>query len=242
MYNNNDINNANNKDFTIDLSVFLKILQKNVLPMIIVTILCTVIGFGYTKLFMDNQYKASAMIIVNNKVSDSDSINTSEITAAQQLAEVYSIIIKSNTILETVIENLGLSSTYENLKNSISVSSVNSTQIIEISMTSTNPSYAKKIIAEIIEVAPPIITETIDAGSVKIVSDAKVANNGNPIGPSATKNALAGAVVGLVITLVIVFLKELMNKKFKSEGDVTNTLNLPLVGIIPEVEGKEFSK
>ena len=239
---NNDIENAKSKEFTIDLSVFFKILQKNILPILVVTVLCAGIGFGYTKLFMDNRYKANARIIVNNKVSDSNSINTSEITAAQQLAEVYSIIIKSDTILETVIENLGLSSTYDSLKNAITVSSVNSTQIIEISMTSTNPSYAKKIIAEIIKVAPDVIRDTIDAGSVKIVSEAKVANNGNPIGPSATTNALSSAVVGLVAILIIVFFKELMNKKFKSEDDVTNTLNLPLIGVIPVVEGKEFSK
>lgn len=244
MYNNNDINNSNNKEFTIDLSVFLKILQKNILPMLLATILCAGIGFGYTEFFMDSRYKASAMIIVNNKVADSNSFNSSEITAAQELAEVYSIIIKSNTVLGKVIDNLGLSSTYESLKSTISVSSVNSTQIIEISMTSTNPNYCKKVITEIVKVAPPVIADTMvmGNGSIKVVSESKLANNGNPIGPDATKNAAIGAVIGLVISLVIVFCKELMNKKFKSEDDVTNTLNLPLIGIIPEVEGKEFRK
>ena len=42
--------------------------------------------------------------------------------------------------------------------------------------------------------------------------------------------------------LLIVFLKELFNKKFKTENDVTNTLGLPMLGVIPYVEGKDFTK
>jgi capsular polysaccharide biosynthesis protein len=34
----------------------------------------------------------------------------------------------------------------------------------------------------------------------------------------------------------------MLNNTFKTEDDILNTLNVPLIGIIPEVDGKEFNK
>lgn len=231
-----------NKELEIDLAALLKVVVKHIIPMILVAILFGVSAFFGTKYFMEKQYKASAMIIVNNKASESSGFNSAEITAAQDLANVYSIIIKSDTVIDEVIDNLKLDMTYEQLKNSISVSPVDSTQIIEISMTGNDASLCQVVVKEVVKVSKPIISDTVESGSVKDISKASIANNGNPVAPSATKNAALAALVGFVLTMVIIILKEFFNKRFKSESDVTAVLNLPIMGIIPAVDGKEFSK
>ena len=227
------------KETEIDLRVIFAVIKKNIIPIILVTVIFGVTAFLGSKFLIAKKYQASATLIVNNKSNNSTTINQAEITAAQNLADVYAIIIKSDTVLQQVIDDLKLNMTYEQLSKEISVSAVNSTQVIEISMQHTDAQFAKKIIADIVKIAPPIIADKVEAGSVKVISDA---NNGNPVSPNSLKNAIIGAVIGLVITLAVIIIKELFNNTFKSEDDIVNTLNIPLLGVIPNVDVKEFNK
>ncbi|MGN0498278.1 MAG: YveK family protein [Acutalibacteraceae bacterium] len=226
----------------IDLRFIFEILKKNIIPLVLVTVIVGAMALFGSMIFIPKQYEADAMLIVNNKQSDSQVINSGEIVAAQNLAEVYSIIIKSDTVLQQVIDDLKLNMTYEQLYKAISVSSVNSTQVISIKMRNTDPDFAKEIIADLVKVAPDVIKDKVEAGSVKVISEARISNNGNPVSPSLTKNALFGAIIGFVITLAIVFIKAFFRNTLKTENDITNTLGIPLLGIIPEIDEKEFAK
>ena len=226
----------------IDLRVIWGVLRKNLILIIIVTVIFGIGAYFYSAFFIPKQYSASALLIVNNKANDKTTVNATEINAAQGLAELYSIIIKSDTVLTQVIDELQLNMTYEQLNSKISVSSVNSTQVIKISMTHQNAEFAQKVIEKLVEVAPPIITDKVEAGSVKVISASTISNSGKPVSPNLKRNAMIGALAGLVLVLLIIFLKELLNNTFKTEDDILNTLNVPLIGIIPEVDGKEFNK
>lgn len=227
----------------IDLSVIFQIIKKNILPMILAALLFGAGAYLATDNLMAKQYRASSKLIVNNKKGDSEkSVNNSEIAAAQMLASTYSVIIKSNSVLQPVIDKMQLNMTYEQLEKSITVSTVSNTQIIEISMKSTDPNFAKKVVENVVKVAQPVIMDVVEAGSVKVVDEARLANNGNPVGPNALRNAFIGAFAGLLFVLVIVIIKEFFNKRFKSENDITNTLGLPLIGMIPHVSRKDFEK
>lgn len=226
----------------IDLRFIFEILKKNIIPLVLVTVIVGAMALFGSMIFIPKQYEADAMLIVNNKQSDSQVINSGEIVAAQNLAEVYSIIIKSDTVLQQVIDDLKLNMTYEQLYKAISVSSVDSTQVISIKMRNTDPDFAKEIIADVVKVAPDVIKDKVEAGSVKVISEARISNNGNPVSPSLTKNALFGAIIGFVITLAIVFIKAFFRNTLKTESDITNTLGIPLLGIIPEIDEKEFAK
>lgn len=238
-----DENKSNLEEREIDLRVIFNILRKNIIPLIIVTVVAALGFFVYSKFFITKQYEASATLIVNNRQQDANTaLNTSDLYTSQGLAEVYSIIVKSDTVLQPVIDDLKLSMTYDQLASSVNVSTINSTQLIRISMKHPDAAYAQKIIAAITEVAPKIIKEKVDAGSVNIISESRVSNNGNPVSPNSTRNALIGALIGFVLTLVFVFIQEFMNNTFKTEDDIAKTLNIPLLGIIPAVDEKEFNK
>lgn len=226
----------------IDLRFIFDIIKKNIIPLVLVTVIAGAASFFGSMVFIQKQYEADAMLIVNNKRSDTTAVGSAEIIAAQNLAEVYSIIIKSDTVLQQVIDDLKLSMTYEQLKKSITVSAIDKTQVISIKMRSTDAEFAKEIIADVVKVAPPVIKEKVDAGSVNVISEARVSNNGNAVSPSLSKNAMFGALIGLVITLAIVFIKAFFRNTLKTENDITNTLGIPLLGIIPEIDEKEFAR
>lgn len=226
----------------IDLRFIFEIIKKNIIPLVLVMVIAGAASFFGSMIFIQKQYEADAMLIVNNKRSDTTAVGSAEIIAAQNLAEVYSIIIKSDTVLQQVIDDLKLSMTYEQLKKSITVSTIDKTQVISIKMRSTDAEFAKEIIADVVKVAPPVIKEKVDAGSVNVISEARVSNNGNAVSPSLSKNAMFGALIGLVVTLAIVFIKAFFRNTLKTENDITNTLGIPLLGIIPEIDEKEFAR
>lgn len=226
----------------INLGAILVILKRNLIAIILVTAIFAVGSYLFSKFFVQKQYSASAVLIVNNISNDKTAYSTTEITAAQDLAEVYAIMIKSDRILQQVIDNQNLNMTVSQLSKYISVSTINKTQVMRIKMTHPDADFAERIVAEIVKIAPPIIKEVFEASSVHKLGEAKIDNNGNPVSPNLKKNTIIGALVGLALILLIVFLRHLINNKFMTEEDVIKTLNVPLIGIIPEVDGKEFRK
>lgn len=225
----------------INLRIVFGVLKKNLILILVFTILTGVGTYLFSRFLMEKQYSASAMLIVNNTSGEKKSYNATELVAAQDLAEVYSIIIKSDTVLQQVIDNLQLNMSYTQLNKLVSVTAVNKTQVFRVTMTYTDVDFARKVVDEIVKVSPPVIVDMVEAGSVKVVSAAKIDNNGNPISPNLKRNTVLGALAGLVLVLIYVFLKETLRNTFKTEDDILNTLHIPLIGVIPEVDGKEFT-
>jgi len=226
----------------IDLSVIINILKKNLIPMLLCAAIFGAGFYVYSRFFITPKYQASATLIVNNLSKNKTTVNSGEITAAQGLADVYSEIIKSDAVMVPVVNNLGLSVTSDQLKKNVNVSTVNSTQVIEITMNHKDANFAKEVVAEIIKVAPPIIQKKVLAGSVKTISSSRITNGGAPVSPNNTRNGLIGALVGLVLALAVIFIKEFSNNTFKTEEELTGILGIPILGMIPAVDTKTFNK
>ena len=233
-------NQKNTEEYTIDLMLMLGLLRKHIILLIIAMIIGGGLAYGYTRYFVPEKYKATATVIINNRASDSQYIYPSEIQSSQDLAQLYSIIIKADNVLEMVKSDLKLDISNEQLKNSIDVGLVGDTQVVEISCTSTNPDYALDLVTKFVEYSKPVILEKVEAGSVKNINDPALSNNGHPVSPNKRKNTLIGMLGGLVAAAAFVILREMLNTKFKTEADVTNTLGVPVLGVIPFVERKEF--
>ena len=86
----------------------------------------------------------------------------------------YSIIVKSDTVLNQVIANLGLNMSYETLAGKVGVAAVDDTQVMEITVTDANPDGARQVCEQITQVAPDAILTAVEAGSVKVISAASV--------------------------------------------------------------------
>lgn len=76
--------------------------------------------------------------------------------------------------------------------------------------------------------------ESVEAGSVKLISQAAVTPD--PVSPNVMKNTAIAALLGLVVSVGIVVLRELLDNKIKTEDDVRKYLDLPVVGVIPDYD------
>lgn len=219
---------------TIDLLEVLNAVRQHLLAVILTTVILAAAGFGVSKFLITPQYEASALMIVNTRQDTTSNVTSDQINSATKLVSTYSII-KSDTVLQQVIDNLGLSLTYEKLAERVTVSAVDDTQVMKITVKSDNPEWARQVCEQITVVSPDVILESVEAGSVKVISSAAV--NPTPVSPNVGRNTMLGGVLGLVISVGIILLTVLLDNKIHTEDDIAKYLDLAVVGVIPEYQG-----
>ena len=224
-----------NQDYeTIDLLELLGVLRQHILALLLTTVLAALAGFLVSSFVLTPQYQASALMIVNTRQDTSANVTSDQLTSASRLVSTYSIIVKSDTVLNQVIANLGLNMTYETLASKVEVSAVDETQVMEITVTDPNPDGARQVCEQITQVAPDAILTAVEAGSVKVISAASV--DPDPVSPNIPRNTAIAGVLGLVVCVGILFLRVLLDNKINTEDDVTKHLGLTVLGVIPNYE------
>ena len=123
--------------------------------------------------------------------------------------------------------------TYRQLLACVSVDGVGSTQIMSITVTNEDPALAGKIVQAIAETAPDVIVDKVEAGSCKVVSDVEITST--PVFPQTKKYVLTAALGGIVAACGILVLDHLLHDYIVDSEDIQKKLELPVLGLIPEV-------
>jgi capsular polysaccharide biosynthesis protein len=229
---------AESDEIVIDLWQIVYVLWKHAVWILLVAVLCADVGFAAAAFVIHPTYSASADMIVNNKqnaATQTGDVTTSDLSASSTLVSTYSVILKSHTVLGQVIDQLGLPYTYDQLAGMISVSTVNNTQVMRITVRCGDSQTALEIVSKLVEIAPRVIVDKAEVGSVKTVDEPWT--SGKIVSPSKKKYALAGFAAGFLAMCAIFILRELLNNTYKTEADITKDLGLPVLGVIPLEEG-----
>ncbi len=233
----------NNEEVEIDLLRLLKLLWKKAWIIGIAMILCGAIALGIAAFFISPTYESSAQLYVNNaNVSlggTSFSISTSELTAAKSLLQTYIVILKTRVTLERVNEVAGLGYTYAQLRQMVSASSVDNTEIFSVDVTSKDPTEAKRIADTIVDILPDRISEIVAGSSVRIV-DYPV--QGVRKGPSYTRYAVIGLVIGFVLSAAVIIIIDLLDTTVRDEEYLDQRFDIPVLAVIPDANESSHSK
>lgn len=224
----------NEENEVIDLTEILSAVRQHLLKLIFVTLAAALVGFMASKFLMTPKYDSSALMIVNTRQDVNANVTSDQINSATKLVSTYSIIIKSDTVLQQVIDNLGLNLTYAQLNKRVTVAAVDDTQVMKITVQSDSPEWARQVCEQIITVAPDVIKEAVEAGSVKVISNASLATE--PVSPNIKKNTMLAAAVGFVLVIGIIVLQVSLDNKINTEEDVTKYLDMTVLGVIPQYD------
>ena len=231
--------NSNEKDYMeIDLMRLLKALLHRAWAIVIAVFAGALVAFACAALLITPLYKARALLYVNNNSinlgSASLSIGTGDITASRSLVDTYTVILKTRTTLNAVIEKAGLPYDYEELYKMIETSSVNNTEIFEIVVTS------HEVIANTsASVLPEKISNIVDGSSAKLVDYAVVPSKKDS--PSITKYTIIGALLGFIISAGVIIVMELMDNLIKDEEYLLQTYKLPVLAAVPDLDAETSS-
>lgn len=220
----------------IDLVEVMFALIRHMGLIILTSVICGLIGFGYSAFLATPLYSASAMMIVNSG-ERYDYVTQDQLNSATTLVKTYSVIITSDTVMDDVVRNLKLEEDYESDVRNISVTSVNGTQIMRITVVATSPELALDVCEEITNVCPDVIVQTVKAGSVELVS--KASTTYQQVSPNVKRNTVYAFAMGCMIAAGLVTLITVMDNKVKGENDIRQA-DIALLGVIPffELEDK----
>ncbi|WP_204189571.1 Wzz/FepE/Etk N-terminal domain-containing protein [Mammaliicoccus sciuri] len=219
---------------TIDLSKLFSILKKNMKYLIIIPIVFLVLSMVVTFLFITPKYSSSTQVLVNQKETDSQMMSQ-QVQSDLQLVNTYSEIIKSPRILDKVSKNLKGKYSSNEILGMLTVSNQAESQILNIAVENESREAADKVANEIANVFSKDVSKIMNVDNVSILS--KADHNGNKVSPQPLINAIVGVFLGLIIALIIIFFKEILDKRIKTEEDVKELLDLPVLGTI-----QDFSK
>ncbi|RIL39688.1 YveK family protein [Staphylococcus equorum] len=214
---------------SLDLSKILQTLRKKVKILIILPFIGLVISGIVTLFFLDAKYQASTQVLVNQKESESQMM-AQEVQSNIQLVNTYSEIVKSPRIIDKVSKKLDRAYSTRELSSMVSVSNQAESQLLTISVDSKSKNDSEYIANTVAQVFSEEVPDIMNVDNVSILSEAD--NTAKQVAPKTMINLVLGIVIGLILALLIIFIKELLDKRIKSEEDVANELDIPVLGSI----------
>ena len=200
---------------------------------IIATLVCCLIGGIYTKFLTVPMYKSSTTVILGSN-QEGTGITQSDISINNNLVSTYAEIIKSRRVLEQVQKELNESYTYKELASEISVSSINNTQIIKITVSDNNALNAKIIANLVAKVFTVEVPELYNLDNVHILDVA--IEEDEPYNINVAKSSIIGGVLGLVLSSGIFFVIYYFDRTAKSVEQVEEVLQMPILGSVEETK------
>lgn len=219
-----------------DFNKIFDIVIRKVWIVILTAVVFAMGSFVISKYFIKPRYSSSILVSVYN----TEGIQTSQdITTAQKLVNSYIIVLKSNTVMEAVADNVRLGYSAEQIKNMVSAASVNNTEIFRVTITCDNPGHAATIANAIADVAPAEIIRNVKAGAVEIIDRAEVPSA--PAYPNISTNIILGVLIGLVLSIAGIVLYNMLDTTVKDETTLLEKYNIPIIGMIPEITNDSAS-
>ena len=233
--------NENREVIEVDLKRMLQALWRKAWLLVIVGVLGAALFLSYAWFFVTPMYSASTQLYVNNTYGENTlGFSSSQLSAAQDLAGTYMVILESRAVLNAVQEQTGLSYTYNKLKSMVSAAAVNETEVFQVNVTCADYKHATIIANAIADVLPEKIASVVPGSDVRVVDYA--VETDRQVSPNYQRNVLLGFVAGLVLAAAFVILKELMNTTITDEDYLTQTYGeFPLLAVIPDAQNTSTS-
>lgn len=218
----------------LNLISIIDILLRRWTVILLTAVLTGVFAFVYSEVFISPTYSSEASLYVNaNKQNVSEDITGSTLSSSRQLVNTYAEILKARTFLEVVVTDMNGRYTVNQIQNMTTMKPLNETEILSITVKGTSAEDVYKITKSIVKHAPDELIRVVEAGSVKVLDDARETNT--PIAPNIRTNTFVGILIGIVLGALIIIVLELFDTRIKNGDEITQRYKEPLLGEIPSL-------
>lgn len=216
----------------------LKMFLAHIKLIVVFAIVGAIVSFVYVKCFVPELYSTKALILVQNDAGfsygmataegeDNERVDTASITQSVMLANTCTTLFARDPDMKNIISG-----------NSVSISAIEESYFLEISVTSGDPLSAANVANQLAEEAPKVFAKYFgEAGKVDTVEEAAIPSS--PSSPDVQKYVILGLLAGLVLALGISFLLEIIDTTIKPGDDLYEIYKIPVFAEIVDfdVEG-----
>ena len=224
---------------TVDLWHFVRALWKRAWLIALATVIAAAGTFIYSKTMVQPTYRSGFTTYVNNKleIDNMGSTSVSDLNASYALAYTYESIIISRSVIDDAVELCKVNGTYptgEKVTYKVSTSVAEKAPVISVYVEAPDPVFAHDLAVAIAQVAPRHVERVVEGSSMRIIDEATLP--GAPSSPNNTRNAILGALIGLVLSCLAVIALEFYLDKVQSPDDLEKRYDIPVLGTIPDFE------
>jgi capsular polysaccharide biosynthesis protein len=220
---------------TISLKGIAHTLRKRIMLIAVIAAIAVAVSGIISYFILTPVYQASTQILVNQQSNEQPVLDANQIRTNVEMINTYSVIIKSPTILNKVVEDLSLQQSTDTLTSKITVNSEQNAQVFNLTVQDEDPAQAVKLANAVSETFRSEVPNIMNVDNVKVLSPAVLKENPSPIKPKPLLNIAIALVVGLMAGVGIAFLLEYLDNTIKTEEDIQNVLQLPVLGVIPKI-------
>ena len=218
----------------ISISEIFEALKKRWILIVSITLVATLISGVLSFFVIKPTYETSTKVFIGKEESNIEGYNTNDIQMYQKLLQTYAETIKTNEVIEAAIKNTNTNLTVEEVKKSLTVTPISDTQILQIKYQNKNPQVAKKILGNITDEFIILAKELVPNGNVRVIEAVQLPEN--PVAPNKKMNIAIAFLLGLMVSVGVVFLLEYLDNTFKSKENLEKELDIPVIGLIPSFE------
>lgn len=225
----------------ISLAEIFRILKLNWLLITLITTFALIISAVFSYTFVQDQYKSSTeMLVLMYSGSTVDPENPQyDLINSQRMLETAATLIKSDYILNKLRDantvEIPEDMTNSQIKSHISVAYSNSSFVMTVTFKHPDQEFAQSMSNELTAIAVSTLKHDFNGNFLKL-TDASIPENDTP---SKILYTIIGTIGGLVLSIGIVFIKQLFNNSYNSKEELEKGLGLQVLGVIPEFEMKE---
>lgn len=216
----------------IDLLDLFHYLVKKLHIIIIVVLIATVLAGIYGYVLATPMYESTAQIYVVN--SQDSVVNLSDLQIGSYLTSDYQHVFDTWEVNQQVIENLSLPYSVKQLRDMTSVTNLNNTRILYVTVHSTIAKEAADIANELARVASQYISDVMLTDQPTMLSTALEPKA--PYSPQKMRVLIIGALLGGVAIVGILTLVYMFDDKVKTGADVQKYAGMVPLAVIPMTE------
>ena len=229
---------TNVEEDQIDFGELFFTIKRGLWAIILFFVIGAVIAYSYTIYFIQPLYTSSSMIYIFSKSNTITSV--ADLQLGKQLTVDFEILGKSRPVIEKVIQDLGLNTSYDSLVRTINVTNPTDSRIIKITVVNPDPQLACDIANTLADDLAARVAEVIDTTKPSSVEDAVPARW--PSSPNTRRNTMLGGIIGMLIALAIILVRYYSDMSLKNEDDVRRYLGLGTLASVPYEKSVSMDK
>lgn len=218
------------------LAQVIKLLCKRMLWIVLITLFAVTGTFAVNKYLISESYTASVQLYVNTQDDQAQKIDLNELNYAQKVVNTYINFLKTKVFYNMLIEETRLPYTVDMLKDCIRITVVSNTEIFQVSVTTGSAKDSFELAEAVQNLAPDFIKSIRNTTEISVVDPVVMPQQ--PSGPHVFLNTAIGGLIGFVLSIMLVFVWELIDVNVKDEEELKQRYNKPVIGNIPSYQGK----
>lgn len=196
-----------------------------------------VAGFGIVKMMTyEPLYESTATLYIlrqsNEPTTSGDA--SSDFSLALKVVNDCTYLLKSHTVLDQVIHDLGLDMDYETLYKCVSTYNPSDTRILEVSVKAENSDESKRIVDKICQIGQQSITDAMGFEQVNLFAYGTLEKE--PCNTTSILVYLIIAVAAAILTYSVFLVIFLLDDRFRTSDDIERHLHLSILGEIPDAK------